>query len=97
MYGKRDMTSASSAAERGPAIEVPDALAYRGTGTPSTTETVVLLMLRLGAVTHDQRATPHWLNSCCPGTRTDPSGLSVRPVVGLMPEVVNQRPSRSGR
>ena len=55
---------------------------------PSTTSTQVLLIIRLGAVTHDHFATPHWLNSCCPGTRTEPSGFSVRPIPGLIPDVV---------
>ena len=69
------MTSASIAAECGPAIDVPEALPYRGCGTPSTSDTVVLLMLLAGAVTQDHFATPHWLNVCCPGTATDPSGF----------------------
>jgi len=56
----------------------------------------VLLIPLLGAVTQDHLATPHWLNVCCPGTRTEPSGLNVRPTVGLMPDVVNQLPSSSG-
>src|SRR4029453_2447802 len=90
------MISASAAAECGPAIDVPEAAPYRGCGTPSTTCTVVLLMPLLGAVTHDHFARPHRLNVCCPGTRTEPSASKVRPVV-LMPDVVYQRPSRSGR
>ena len=57
----------------------------------------MLLIVLLGAVTHDHFATPHRLNSCCPGTRTEPSGLNVRPIPGLIPDVVYQRPSRSGR
>src|ERR671917_2920291 len=97
MYGKRCMISARAAAECGPAIEVPDALRYRGCGTPFSSCTQVLLIIRLGAVTHDHFATPHWLNSCWPGTRTDPSALSVRPMLGLTPDVVYQRPSSSGR
>src|ERR1700741_2356125 len=91
------MTSASAAAECGPAIEVPDELPYRGCGTPLTTCTVVLLIDLLGAVKHDHFATPHRLNSCCPGTRTEPSALNGRPPPGLMPEVGSQRPSSSGR
>src|ERR671922_2705620 len=97
MYGKRCMISASAAAECGPAIDVPDALPYRGCGTPSTTSTQVLLIDRLGAVTHDHFATPHWLNSWVPGTRTEPSALNVRPMFGLTPDVVYHSPSRSGR
>ena len=57
----------------------------------------MLLISLLGAVTQDHFATPHWLNSCCPGTSTEPSALNVRPMLGLIPDVVYQRPSRSGR
>src|SRR5215510_12877904 len=61
------------------------------------TSTQVLLIARLGAVRHDHLARPHWLNSCVPGTRTEPSGLKVRPMFGLTPDVVYHWPSRSGR
>ena len=56
---------------------------------------MVLLIPLLGAVTHDHLATPHWLKVCWPGTRIDPSGLKVRPVVEI-PDVVNQFASSSG-
>src|SRR5919107_4088411 len=97
MYGKRCMINASAAAECGAAIDVPENAWYRGCGTPLTSSTVVLLIAVLGAVAQDHFATPHWLNRCCPGTRMEPSGLTVRPMLLLIPEVVNQRPSRSGR
>ena len=53
-------------------------------------------MLLAGAVTHDHFATPQRLNVCWPGTSTEPSGLKVRAVAGLIPDVVYQRPSSSG-